>query len=132
MKLPLCVLPLRVLPLRLLPLRLLPLRALHLIREYSKPLTRPNWRTLNHLIRVEEYIYTIRYGLRIKSGINLKLLNLVSSNMAESDFYKAFEHIYFFGIDSYVLKYNLNKADVLSNKKLYRQNELYNIKDVYR
>lgn len=108
-----------------LPLRLLPLRALHLISEYSKPLTRPDWRTFNPLIPIEEYIYTIRYGLSIK---NTNLLNLVSTNMAESDFYKAFEHIYFFGIDSYILKYELNKKDVLSNKKIYHQNELYNIK----
>jgi hypothetical protein len=104
---------------------LLPYCALRLIREYSKPLTRPDWRTCNRLIRIEEYIYTIRYGLQIK---NTKLLNLISNNMSKSDFYIAFEHIYFFGIESYVLKYELNKKDILSNKKLNRQNDLYNIR----
>jgi hypothetical protein len=103
----------------------LPYRALLLIREYSKPLTRPDWRTCNRLIRIEEYIYTIRYRLLIK---NTKLLNLISNNIATSDFYIAFDHIYFFGIESYVLKYELNKKDVLSNKKLNHQNNLYNIR----
>ena len=37
--------------------------------------------------------------------------NLISNNIDETDFYKAYNHIYFFGIDSYVLKYNLNKKN---------------------
>jgi hypothetical protein len=125
MKLPFLSLPFPSLPFPSLPFPSLPFRALRLISEYSKPLTRPDWRTCKRLIRIEEYIYTIRYGLRNK---NTKLLNLISNNMSNTDFYIAFDHIYFFGIDSYCLKYELNKKDVLSNKKLNRQNDLYQIR----
>ena len=107
----------------LLPLLpLLPFRVLLLIREYSKPLTRPDWRTCNCLISIEEYIYAIHYKVYIN---NTPLFNLISNNIDESDFYKAYNHIYFFGIDSYILKYNLNKKDILSNKILNHQNYLY-------
>lgn len=83
--LPLQSLPLQSLPLPSLPLPSLPLRALHLISEYSKPLTRPDWRTCNCLIRFEEYIYTIQYKYMNK---NTKLLNLIHNNIDESDFIK--------------------------------------------
>ena len=116
------LLPLRSLPLRSLPLRSLPLRVLLLIREYSKPLTRPDWRTCK-LISIEEYIYAIHYKVYINN--NTPLFNLISNNIDETDFYKAYNHIYFFGIDSYILKYNLNKKDILSNKILNHQNYLY-------
>ena len=106
-----------------LPFQSLPFRALHLINEYSKPLTRPDWRTCSRLMPIEEYIYTINYC--INHNKNTKLLNLISSNMTNSDFYKAYNHIYYYGIDSYVLKYKLNKGEVHSNKKLNRQNDLY-------
>jgi hypothetical protein len=115
-----------ILPFQSLPFQSLPFRALHLISEYSKPLTRPDWRTCNCLIRFEEYIYTIQYKIHIKQPTNL--LNLIFNNISNSDFYIAYNHIYFFGINSYVSKYKLNKDDVLSNKKLYRQNELYKIR----
>jgi hypothetical protein len=112
-----------------LPFLSLPFRALLIISEYSKPLTRPDWRTYSRLMTIEEYIYTIRYCINHnKYRINIKLLNLVFNNIAESEFYIAYNHIYFFGIDSYVSKYNLNKDEVLSNKKLNHQNDLYNIK----
>ena len=42
--------PSRALPGRALPGRALPCRALLFIREYSKPLTRPNWRESKPII----------------------------------------------------------------------------------
>ena len=118
-----------ILPLRSLPLRSLPLRVLLLISEYSKPLTRPDWRTCKSLISIEEYIYAIHYKDYINNNIlNTPLLNLISNNIAETDFYRAYNHIYFFGIESYVLKYNLNKQYILSNKILNHQNDLYEYK----
>ena len=118
---------LRSLHFRSLPLRSLPLRVLLIISEYSKPLTRPDWRTCKCLISIEEYIYAIHYRCFINK-LNSPLLNLISNNIAETDFYKAYNYIYYFGIDSYVLKYNLNKQDILSNKILNHQNNLYEYK----
>jgi len=101
---------------------MLPSRALHLIRAYSKPLTRPDWRTCNCLISIEEYIYSIQYKYYIN---NTRLITLISSNIDDTDFYKAYNHIYYFGIHSYILKYNVDKEYILSNKILNHQNELY-------
>lgn len=112
----------------LLPLRSLPFRVLLLISEYSKPLTRPDWRTCKCLISIEEYIYEIHYRCYINNSnhiLNTPLLNLISNNIIKTDFHIAYNHIYYFGIDSYVLKYNLNKQDILSNKILNHQNNLY-------
>ena len=114
-----------ILPLRSLPLRSLPLRVLLLISEYSKPLTRPDWRTRKYLISIEEYIYTVQYRCFFN---NTKLLSLIYNNITGTDFYKAYNHIYSFGIESYVLKYNLNKEDILTNKLLNHQNNLYEYK----
>ena len=54
------MLPCRALPCRALPCRALPCRALSLIREYSKPLTRPDWRKSNPIISVCE-LYQLVY-----------------------------------------------------------------------
>ncbi len=48
--LPCRALPCRALPCRALPCRALPCRALLLISEYSKPLTRPDWRDSKPII----------------------------------------------------------------------------------
>ena len=48
--LPSRVLPSRVLPSRALPSRALPSRTLLLISEYSKPMTRPDWRKSKPII----------------------------------------------------------------------------------
>ena len=53
------MLPLRALPCRALPCRPLPCRALQLISEYSKPLTRGNWRTFERVITKDKYIIEI-------------------------------------------------------------------------
>jgi hypothetical protein len=43
-----------------LPSRALPSRALYLIREYSKPITRPDWRDSKPIItKYQLYLYVI-------------------------------------------------------------------------
>jgi hypothetical protein len=101
---------------------MLTLRAIKLINEYSKPLTRPDWRTCNCLISIEEYIFDIQYKYY---NNNTKLITLIFNNMVDSDLYKAYNHIYYHGVNSYILKYDLNKHYVLSNKLLNHQNELH-------
>ena len=60
-----------MLPLCALPCRALPCRALHLIREYSKPLTRPDWRTFERSITSNIFIHEIDTLLNFKNIINL-------------------------------------------------------------
>ena len=58
-------LPCRALPCRALPRRALPCRALYLIREYSKPLTRPDWRHSKPIITTFRLYLLIKYVMYI-------------------------------------------------------------------
>ena len=67
-----------MLPLCALPCRALPCRALHLIREYSKPLTRPDWRTFERSITSNIFIHEIDTLYRLKR--TCALFKLVHTN----------------------------------------------------
>ena len=109
----------------------LPLNAIKLISEYSKPVTRPDWRTFKRQIDTPYFIQCLE-----KHHIN-KALVIGRLNMAQSSFYIAYHHIYYFGIKDYIyLKYiNLDHnylfneegilRDILSNKLLNQRNESY-------
>ena len=72
-------LPCRPLPCRDLPSRPLPCRAVDLIGEYSKPLTRPDWRTFQRTITPNIFINEINALYRLKR--TYKLYNLLHTNM---------------------------------------------------
>ena len=115
----------------MLPSCMLPNHILKLISEYSKPLTRPNWRTFKRQIDTPYFIQCLE-----KHYIN-KALVIGRLNMEQSSFYIAYHHIYYYGIQDYIYAYyiNLNHnylfnkegliRDVLSNKLLNQRNESY-------
>jgi hypothetical protein len=87
----------RPLPCRALPCRALPCRALTLIREYSKPLTRSDWRTFIRNITNPIYINEIDTLYTFER--NCALFKLVHTNMHVNE-----------PIDSFInYKYNVNK-----------------------
>ena len=63
----------------MLPCRALPCRALHLIREYSKPITRPDWRTFERSITTNIFINEI--DTLYKFERDCALFKLVYTNM---------------------------------------------------
>ena len=103
----------------LLPLNLLPLNAINLIREYSKPLTRPDWKTF------ERKINTVCFIQSIEKFNKFIVFKLVKQNMSMSHFYIAYHHIYYFGIDSYTTLHSEDKRVILSNKILNKRYESY-------
>jgi hypothetical protein len=54
-------LPCRSLPCRSLPCRSLPCRALTLIRDYSRPMTRPDWRQSKPIITTYDLYLHVKY-----------------------------------------------------------------------
>jgi hypothetical protein len=68
-----------MLPLRQLPCRALPCRALDLIHEYSKPLSRPDWRTFERPITSNVFIHEIETLYKLKR--TCKLYRLVYTNI---------------------------------------------------
>ena len=63
----------------MLPCRALPCRALHLISDYSKPITRPNWRTFERAITNNVFINEINTLYNFEK--NCALFKLVHTNM---------------------------------------------------
>ena len=102
--------------------RLLPNHILKLISEYSKPLTRPDWRTFERIITIEHLIYF----LKTKYPPTL-LYFMVSQNLFQSSFFIAYRFIRDWGIDEYILQYGGNAQELLFNKSLSFQNSIYDI-----
>jgi hypothetical protein len=100
----------------------LPYLAILLIREYSKPLTRPDWRTFTRTITMETYIKDINKITRFKT---YSLYKLVLTHMRQSPFYILYHHLYCFGIDDYLKTYGGDKTRILSNTILNARNESY-------
>jgi len=62
---------------RALPIRALPIRALHIISEYSRPMTRPNWRQSKPLTTA----YQLYNNTLIRDGLLMArlLLNIIDT-----------------------------------------------------
>ncbi len=86
---------------------LLPYRALSLIREYSKPLTRPEWRKFNPIIT------TYKLYLEVKnlgySPIYLtptkRLHAFILNNIGNTDWYYAYVYIKCYGLCTFLHVY---------------------------
>ena len=59
-------------------MRLLPIRVLNLINEFSKPFTRPDWRTFERIISIDTFMFNIQYNYCV---FNRPLDSLVLQNM---------------------------------------------------
>ncbi len=90
-------LPCPSLPCPSLPCPSLPCRALSLIREYSKPVTHPNWRNSNPVIsQYKLYSYVSNNILE-----NFKLKEYLIRRIQKTDWYYIYIYIRTFGIDQY-------------------------------
>jgi hypothetical protein len=97
----------------------LPNHILKLISEYSKPLSRPDWRIFQRKINTESFIQNI------EKFNTQPVFKVVKQNMVMSHFYIAYHHIYYFGIESYIALYSEDKNMVISNKILNKRYESY-------
>jgi hypothetical protein len=120
--LPCHALPCHALPCHALPCHALPSRALKLISEYSKPITRGDWRTFSRSITIGTYINDINNITRFKT---YALYKLVYTHMRQSPFYMLYHHLYCFGIDDYIKTYGGDKTRILANTILNARNESY-------
>jgi hypothetical protein len=103
-------------------MRLLPIRALNIINEYSKPLTKPDWRTFERIMTIENFMFNVQYKFCVYHS---PIYSLVVKNMYKSEFYITYQYIFNWGIDSYIKVFGGNKNVLLSNKLLNHQQNLY-------
>ena len=93
--------------------RALPSRALQLINEYSKPVTRSNWRVSKPIITIYKMyecilLYNLQYSFKNKYT---QLYQKTLWRIADTEWYFAYEYIKFYGLKYYLEmggNYNLN------------------------
>jgi hypothetical protein len=90
-----------------LPCRALPCRALQLIREYSRPLTRADWRKskpivtpLNLLLELCSKSYEEQGNRR-----RMRLINKTIQNIRNTEWYWMYDTIRMYGLKKYYLLY---------------------------
>ena len=92
------------LPSHTLPSHTLPSRALLLIRDYSKPLTRPDWRKSKPLFtQFNIYLFSISRNQKW-SKLKYNTFILITS----TDWYRVFKYIKYYGLDKYYYNYGWN------------------------
>ena len=114
------MLPFNALPSIALPSIALPSRAVELIREYSKPLTRPDWRTFPRI--------TTKIFMDDILEINKKLYNIICKN----------KYDYIYSMTKKELINHLHKQDLIIKKlknetrqPILAKNKTHNIKLQY-
>jgi hypothetical protein len=104
---------------RALPSYTLPSRALHLIREYSRPLTRPDWRQSKPIISTYRLYLIIKYVMYVPIITPKNLLHsMILYNIGETEWYYAYVYIKFYGLNIYLHEYtdhNMLKADSIED-----------------
>ena len=88
------------LPSYALPSYALPIRAVSLIREYSKPMTRPDWR------KSKPIVTTYRLYLAVINNYS-EICYYILSNIWLTDWYQLYTYIKTYGFDNYYY-YNRN------------------------
>jgi hypothetical protein len=85
----------------------LPSHILKLIREYSCPLTRPDWRTLHKLTNYNLF-HCISYDT-----IPYRLLNTIHINIQTSDWFCMYSFIELWGPTNASIKYGIPKKELI-------------------
>jgi hypothetical protein len=124
-------LPCPSLPCPSLPCPSLPSRALTLIHDYSRPLTRPDWRNSKPIItQYKLYEHLLKHPIDntfTKSPDRLYQTTLY--HIAETDWYFVFTYIRFHGLSKYIDRvkgdYHLFQSDGIQHAIQYN-NSLYN------
>ena len=106
--LPSQVLPSHVLHLHVLHLHVLPLNVLRLISEYSKPVTRADWRTLRKMTTYK--LYNISMNV-IRKKVNLVLI--FQKNIQDTFWYKLYGFTQCWGIEQTSREYNISQDELL-------------------
>ena len=101
---------------------MLPSRALHLINEYVKPITRPDWRTFERPITPEVFISQLRDLTILHKSI---LFMTAYNNMRYSEFHTMYIWLEISGVESYIHFNGGCKNAILSNRWLAKQQQAY-------
>ena len=102
----------------------LPLNATKLIRDYSKPVTRPDWKTFERTINPNLFVEEMLDMIIIKRTY---LFFKAHINMRDSAFYIMYNQIEYRGVDSYIDMFGGCRKTILSNRWLAIKQKDYEI-----
>ena len=92
---------------------MLPSRALLLIHDYSRPITRPDWRNSKPVITTFRLYLRVRYVT-----LPNKLHENILSNIIDTEWHSVYQYIKYKGIKSYLkmnTDHNMSNADGMEN-----------------
>jgi len=90
------------LPFQVLPFQVLPSRALSLIHEYSKPLTRPDWRTKHLMTAFSIYIDIRKKKIWGQKNFWRHLYSIIIHNIEQTDWFTKYMYVLKCGTQSYI------------------------------
>ena len=112
---------------RMLPCSALPCRAVKLIREYSRPVTRPDWRKLRKMTN-----YHLFHCIT-NDNIPYRLLNIINTNMQTSDWFCMFTFIELWGPNNASIRYGIPTGELIRiNGLIYAVNNYVNMNEQIR
>jgi hypothetical protein len=95
------MLPSHMLPSHMLPSYVLPSRALQIIHDFSKPVTRPDWRQSKPIITTYQMYLKLKYLIDIDcTGENLLHYRLLC-RIIKTEWYYAYTYILKYGLTSF-------------------------------
>jgi hypothetical protein len=105
--------------------KVLPSRALLLIREYSKPLTRQNWRESKPLMTTYQiYLYTRPCHIQLFIKIKFKYLSkIIFRNIMQTDWYNLYIIIQHIGIHNTSIRFNIPIKKIIQIDGLIEANK---------
>ena len=80
----------------------LPCRAINLIREYSRPFTRPDWRDSKPIITTYQLYCEYRRREMVRGRIKIIIL---LDNIENTDWFWTYNIIQLYGLDKFYIKY---------------------------
>ena len=109
-----------------LPSQILPSRALSLISEYSKPMTRPDWRTKHLMTSFSIYIDIRKKLIWGQKNFWRNLYLIIIHNIEKTDWFTKYMYILKCGTHSYI---NNNKVSSFEIAELeYLQKDIFKYK----
>jgi len=109
--------------------QVLPYRVLSLIREYSKPLTRPAWRELKPIMTTYKiYLYTRPCHINLLRKIKFKYLcKIIFLNIMQTNWHRLYVDITRIGIHNAAIQYNIPIQKLMITDGLNEANTYYKI-----
>ena len=110
-----------------LPSKVLPSRALTLISEYSKPMTRPDWRTKRIMTTFSMYADFRKKQLWGQKNFWRHLYSIILHNIEKTDWFTKYKYVLEIGTHSYINNHKVSSLEIVELEELQKNISKYKI-----